>query len=255
VSAKSGTSNKCQAPNDAGKLVPCNNPALGWLGSTGCYYKADPTFAAPAWDVAVQHPAGQAGAYYVETCTPQNFSTDAGVVWIPSAAAGGPPLPTPAALSQQAIKQLSFPSLSINASPSPNSDQLVGLPTWLWLDEGGWHPITATAAVPGESVTATATPASVTWNLGDGSTVICQGPGTPYSAAAPDEASPTCGHTYSTSSAGQPNGEFLVTATVSWSVTWVGGGQAGAVPALNATTSRSLRVADVESLNTASKGG
>ena len=161
-------------------------------------------------------------------------------------------LPNPALLAQQAVKQLSLPSLSINASPSTDSDQLVGLPTWLWLAEGSWHPITATAAVPGESVTATATPTSVTWNLGDGNTIECLGPGTPYTSTdSPDVPSPTCGYTYTRSSAGQPNNAFNVTATVSWSVDWAGGGQAGTVPALNDTTTTTLRVADVESLNTA----
>ena len=115
----------------------------------------------------------------------------------------------------------------------------------------GWHPITATAAVPGESVTATATPTSVTWNLGDGNTIVCQGPGTPYAATdSPGEASPTCGHTYTIHPHGQPNNAFTVTATVSWAVDWAGGGQAGTVPALNDTTTTPLRVADVESLNT-----
>jgi hypothetical protein len=255
VTAITAGSNKCQGPNDDGKLVPCDSSTFGWLGSTGCYYKVDQTFVAPAWDIAVQHPAGQSGAYYVVTCAPQNSRTGGGIVWLPSGTAGAAPtLPTPALLAEEAIKELTFPSLSINASPSTDGDQLVGLPTWLWLEQGGWHPLTATAAVPGESVTATATPTSVTWNLGDGSTIVCQGPGTPYASAdSPDESSPTCGHTYVTSSAGQPQDAFTVRATVSWSVAWAGGGQAGTVPALNDTTTSALRVADVESLNTVSK--
>jgi hypothetical protein len=81
--------------------------------------------------------------------------------------------------------------------------------------------------------------------------MVCQGPGTPYTLAdASDASSPTCGYTYRTSSAGQPNDTFAVTATVSWSVTWTGGGQNGAVPALENTASTALRVAEVESLNT-----
>lgn len=165
-----------------------------------------------------------------------------------------PVVPVPAVLAQQAVSQLAIPKLSISASPSTAADQLVGLPTWLWLDEGDWHPITATAAVPGESVTATATPISVTWSLGDGTTIVCQGPGTPYTAAdAPNAPSPTCGHTYATSSAGQPNNAFVVTATVSWTVAWAGGGQTGTVPTLNNAATTALRVADVEALNTANK--
>jgi hypothetical protein len=43
-------------------------------------------------------------------------------------------------------------------------EELMFLPTWLWL-AGGWAPTSATATVPGFSVTATATPTSVTWSM------------------------------------------------------------------------------------------
>ena len=251
-----GANSECQAPNDRGKLVPCNDPTFGWLGSTGCYYKADPTFAPPPGDIADQHPAGQPGAYYLVTCSAQNLSTGGGgILWLSSGTAGvDPVVPVPAVLAQQAVNQLAIPDLSISASPSTGADQLVGLPTWLWLEEGDWHSIAATAAVPGESVTATATPISVTWSLGDGTTIVCQGPGTRYTAADPPNApSPTCGHTYTTSSAGRPDNAFTVTATVSWTVAWAGGGQTGTVPDLNNTATTALRVADVEALNTANK--
>jgi hypothetical protein len=256
ISATTAGANTCEAPNDIGTLVPCDSPAFGWLGSTGCYYKADPTFVPPPWDTALQHPVGQAGSYYDVTCTTQNFNTGGGIVWLPSGAGVvAPVLPAPAVLAQQAVQRLLFPGLTIEASPSTASDQLVGLPSWLWLDQSKWHPITATAAVPGESVTATATPMSTIWDLGDGDSITCQGPGTPYVATTPpDKPSPTCGYTYSTSSAGQPESAFVVTTTVLWSVDWVGGGQTGTVPTMSSTTTTELRVADVESLNTSNKG-
>jgi hypothetical protein len=37
-------------------------------------------------------------------------------------------------------------------------------------------------------------------------------------------ASPDCGHTCTTSSAGQPGGAFTATATITWDVTWHGAG-------------------------------
>jgi hypothetical protein len=253
VSATTGGSDQCQDPNNLGQTVPCNSPDFGWLGSDGCYYKADPTFQPPPSDTVDQPPAGETGGYYLVTCVGQGQSTNGGIVWIPSGTvAVAPVLPSPAILAQQAVSQLTLPSPRIDASPSTGADQLVGLPTWLWLSKAGWQASTATAAVPGESVMATATPTSVTWNFGDGTRLVCHGPGTPYTASeSPDEPSPTCGHTYATSSAGQPNSAFTVTATVSWSVTWAGGGQAGTVPALQNTAATDLRVADVQSLNTA----
>ena len=253
VTATTAGSNQCEAPNNLGATVPCSDPTFGWLGSDGCYYKADPTFQPPASDTADQPPAGQTGGYYLVTCAGRGQSTNGGIVWLPGGAVGAAPaIPSPAVLGQQAVSQLTLTSPQIVASPATGADQLVGLPTWLWLGQAGWQATTATAAVPGESVTATATPNSVSWSFGDGATSICRGPGTPYTAAqSPDKPSPTCGHTYTHSSAGQPDSAFTVTATVSWSVTWTGGGQNGTVPDLQNTASTALRVADLQSLNTA----
>jgi len=93
-------------------------------------------------------------------------------------------------------------------------------------------------------VTATATPVSVTWHPGDGSTVTCQGAGAPYTSADnPAAASPDCGHTYTRSSAGQPGGAFQVTATITWDITWQGAGGAGGVLAPLFTTAVAADIA------------
>jgi hypothetical protein len=196
-----------------------------------------------------QH-AGEAGAWYLVSCTSSSFSgTAGGIVWVLAGSAA--PLPAPEVLAQQAVNQLSLPGPQVVTSPPPERMQLVNVPTWLWLDQDAWAPMSATASVPGESVTATATPTSVTWVLGDGSTVECSGPGTPYRAGSdPAAASPDCGHTYVRSSAGEPGGVFVVSATVSWGVSWAGGGQSGTLPALTTTSSVQLRVGESQAINT-----
>jgi hypothetical protein len=70
---------------------------------------------------------------------------------------------------------LGLPSPVIRSSPAQAALQLTNLPTWLWINPAEWVPESQTATVPGESATATATPVSVTWHPGDGSTVTCQG--------------------------------------------------------------------------------
>jgi hypothetical protein len=147
-------------------------------------------------------------------------------------------------VAQQAESRLALPALAIRMSPV--GAQLIRLPTWLWLDSGVWAARSAAAAVPGVSVTATATPTRVMWSTGDGATVTCTGPGTPWQVGDnPAAASPTGGHTYLQGSAGAPGGVFTVTATVSWSVGWVGGGQTGVLPASTTTTAAPVRVAQV----------
>lgn len=174
----------------------------------------------------------------------------------PPPAAGtvaAPAPPTPAELAQRAVSQLHLPNPVIATSPA--DDQVVNVPTWLWLASTSWSPVSASASVPGMTVTATAVPQSVTWSMGNGDAVTCQGPGTPYVPGSdPKSASPDCGYTYARSSFGQPGEQFTVTATVVWTVSWTGGGQAGVVPGLNTTAQTGLRVTEIQALVVEARG-
>ncbi len=99
-------------------------------------------------------------------------------------------------------------------------------------------------------MTAVARPTSVVWTMGDGSSVTCRGPGTPYgSRTIPKNPSPDCGHTYKVSSAGQPDSAFAVSATVHWTVTWAGAGQTGVFLDMMTTSTADFRVAESQALN------
>ncbi|WP_285491131.1 hypothetical protein [Amycolatopsis taiwanensis] len=169
-------------------------------------------------------------------------------MWIPDdQQPGATQLPSPAELAAMARKQLRLPTPTIAANPT--GDQLVNLPTWLWLSSG-WGPVSATASVPGASVTAVARPTSVSWSMGDGDTVTCTGAGTPFRPGTdPTAPSPDCGHTYRTSSANQPGQAFPVTATVHWTVAWSGAGQGGTFPDMTTTSTATFRVAESQALN------
>lgn len=189
------------------------------------------------------------GAWYVWQCS--EGVTDGlyrPPVWIPDGQQPEPTLlPSPAELAQLARKQLRLPAPTIAANPA--GDQLVNLPTWMWLRDG-FRPVSATASVPGVSVTATAAPTSVVWSMGDGSTVTCIGAGTPYTAGTdPKASSPDCGHVYRRSSASQAGQAFPVTATVHWTVTWSGAGQGGTFPNMTTTGTADFRVAESQALN------
>lgn len=194
-------------------------------------------------------PPGQPGAWYVYQCSRPGFrdALSHPPVWIPDGQPGAGP--SPAELAQLARNQLHllFPRIETN----PAGDQLVNLPTWLWLDRASWRDVSATASVPGVSVTAVARPTSVSWSLGDGSSVTCSGPGTPFSSGAdPKSSSPDCGYTYHRSSASQANQAFPVTATVHWTITWSGAGQGGTFPDMTTTTAARFRVAESQALGT-----
>ncbi len=101
---------------------------------------------------------------------------------------GGTPVPLPvvaAQLGAQAAANLRLPKLGIVTSPPVAARQLVSVPTWMWVTTASWSSQSATAAVPGFSVTAVATPQVARWGMGDGVAVTCRGPGTPWRGRGP----------------------------------------------------------------------
>ncbi len=196
--------------------------------------------------------AQQGGAWYVYRCTSAGFRDGLyrAPIWLPDGAApAGAALPSPQELAEQARSQLRLPTPRIEANPV--GDKLVSLPTWLWLARGGWGTQQATAAVPGVSVTAVATPKSVSWSTGDGDTVNCSAPGTPFAPGGDaSAASPDCGHTYRRSSATAPAQLFPVRATVYWTITWSGAGASGTFPDLTTSSAAAFRVAEIQALGT-----
>jgi hypothetical protein len=189
-------------------------------------------------------------------CVPGGCTITAQTVGCPVGAVGPPGgrrPPPPGVLAQLAVRYLRLPDPVIRSSPAPNAVQLTRLPTWLWVTPAVWQPRSKTAHVPGESVTATATPVSASWRMGDGTTVTCHGPGTAYTSRDnPASKSPDCGYTYTRSSAGQPHAAYHVTATITWDITWTGpGGAGGALPPLFTATAAAMRVAESQAVNTA----
>jgi hypothetical protein len=132
---------------------------------------------------------------------------------------------------------------------NPPGEQLVGVATWLWVD-GPWTPASATAQVAGVSATVTATPVSVVWSPGDGTTVTCDGPGTPYDPTrSPADQRSSCTHAYGRSSAALPGGAYALTATVTYEVTWSSStGAGGSLGSLTRATTVPVVVEEAQAL-------
>lgn len=128
----------------------------------------------------------------------------------------------PAAVAAAARDSLELPEPVIATSPGAERPVLVRVPVWLWLEEESWQAHSATAEVPEGSVSVTASPSRAEWSMGDGATVLCEGPGVAYDPAVhdPASASPECGHTYTRASAERPGGAFALEVEVVWSVAW-----------------------------------
>ncbi|GHH57645.1 ATP/GTP-binding protein [Streptomyces candidus] len=193
-------------------------------GKPVCTYtrvEPQPPAGSPLWG---GHQPGDKGAVFIAEC---DDTQTARPVWIADGAAPAPGVPAidPETVAHQAIDQTRLDGPKV-ASPRAGRPYLLGLPVWMWVEpsESTYGPTTATATAGGVTVSATATVTSVAWSMGDGSTVTCAGPGTPYYPARGTSPSPDCGHRYTKLARplGQP---YRGTATSTWTVAWqvVGG--------------------------------
>lgn len=239
----------CHEPGSPA-AVPCYDSIFGWWSNAdGCYYHpVDPPPPAtdPVWS---GHYPG--GTVYQATCLGVS-GAGGGWVWRPTAPPGfGGRAATAAGLADQAIARLNLSGPDIGFAPNAGRIGLVGLPVWMWTRVSAltWGPATTSAAVPGLSVTATARATKIVWSMGDGESVTCRGPGTPYSQSAQQASSPTCGYVYRTSSAGEPDNAFRVVATTTWEISWAGGGMSGQLTQTR-SSSLSVRIGELQVLVT-----
>lgn len=153
-----------------------------------------------------------------------------------------------ATLAQFAAADLRLPAPTIGMSP--DGDHVTQLPSWLWIDRGQWSARDRTATAGPVSATVTATPVRVDWDMGNGDTVTCDGPGRVYErrfAGRPEATD--CRYTYRHSSATRAGAPFTVVATVVWDVSWTGSdGAGGALGELTSTATRPVVVGEVQAL-------
>jgi hypothetical protein len=226
------------APNGAG------TPARSGRSPTQpvrCTYLAEPELE-PAMRAIGGFGGAPPGAHlYSITCG----LVSAGFVWLDPAAVPRNSAPSARGLAERAARRLPLTRPVIGLSPGRGVPQLVRVPTWLWIDPSSWRPRSATAAVPGLTATATATPISVAWSTGDGTTLTCDGPGTRYAtqSADPAAASPDCGHTYTRAQ------QAVITATVTWRVSWTSQIASGVLPPLHTTSSLGVQVVQAQTAN------
>lgn len=226
---------EAEAPGQAGSRSGNSAGEGGTKGKEGavtkpvhCTYQPaspQPPAGSPDWE---GHRPGD-GAVYEQTCQYLDSTlTVVRMVWLanpPQAAVD------PAALAQRAIDKMQLAGPDI-ASPRSGGEYIVGVPMWMWVDQSPttYGPNSASATAGGVTVAATAKVSKIVWKMGDGSIVTCHGPGRKYSAVYGRQESPSCGHTYTATSASQPSGVYTVTATSTWTVDWQvagGGGESG----------------------------
>ncbi|MFD7096402.1 ATP/GTP-binding protein [Streptomyces xanthophaeus] len=196
--------------------------AEGDSGPTCIYSRLDPQ--PPPENAAWQghQYTGEKGAVYGVNCPGRQ---GAYMVWIADGQAPAAPRIDPEVLARQAADSMLLAGPDI-ASPRTAGTYVVGMPMWMWVQQSPatFGPNSASATAGGVTVTATATVTSIAWAMGDGTTITCAGPGTPYDPALGKTPSPDCGHLYKNSSSVKSGGRYAGTATATWTVRWEAGG-------------------------------
>ena len=143
--------------------------------------------------------------------------------------------------------KLTAPTPGIGPSPSVNKWDMaaVGYPVWLW-GEGRTDPGPVSDSVGGLFVSLDAKVSKIEFTMGDGTTMTCLGAGKRWGSwVTPGAKSPSCGHVYTKPSL--PKGDYTVTATTTWSVSWNVTGQTGVIPFVQ-SASTTLRVGELQAL-------
>ncbi|MFB7356132.1 ATP/GTP-binding protein [Streptomyces gardneri] len=162
------------------------------------------------------HDPAEGGAVYERTCGPLTTFVYGGP--------GGPPAAAvdPAVLAREALDKMLLSPPAIGITPKPGGKGVVGMPVYLWTERGPetYGPNIASASAGGVTVTATAKVSRIVWSMGDGKSVTCTTPGTPYRAEYGKRPSPVCGHRYIAPSSTTGTGKYHVTATSTWTIGW-----------------------------------
>jgi hypothetical protein len=233
-----------------GREVPCSDPLFGtWSNANQCYIRlADPQPppSSPFWQG--RYPEG---AIY-DCVDPSSGPYSNGArFWLPDGADVGM---TPEQAAEAVVRRMDLRAADIGIVPEdrPGSIGAVGAPVYMWTARGPatFEPQTLTASAAGITISATARVDRIVWSMGDGATVTCRTPGTPYEDRYGFNPSPDCGHRYTRTSAGQPGNAYPITATSFWVVDWTGpGGSAGQIT-LDLTSRTSIQVGELQALVT-----
>jgi hypothetical protein len=125
----------------------------------------------------------------------------------------------PGEIARDLVRRAPFEYADAHAAPGPDYHTYVNYKNWLWIPSEQWHDVGVSLTVGGATVSLQATPTRVDWDMGDGQTVSCAGPGRKWRDGMSEDAPTDCSHTYA--SLKNPDGDtWPVSARISYAVTW-----------------------------------
>jgi hypothetical protein len=195
--------------------VPCSTDLGTWWPGHQCYAEpSDAPAGSPAWQ---GHTDGSLWACSSCVQAANANSCQVNIVWLPSGQEPGPP--DPGQLAAVAAGELPLAAAQVHTAPQAPDHTYIGIENWLWVPQAQWTTLSRTVTAGGTSVTVSATPSQVRWDMGP-ATKTCYAPGTVWRVGMTDAAQTNCGYTYSATSDSEPHGRFSVSATIRYQVDW-----------------------------------
>ena len=142
-----------------------------------------------------------------------------------------------AAIADHAEDLIELPVPNVN--PPVDGSGYVNLGMWLAVEEASYAPITASAGP--FWMTVTPTPASTTFEFGNGDSETCEVFGVPI-ADLDTVAEGPCGYTYGEA------GTYPITATTTWLLPYTSSGGAGALAPMDRTTTFDYTVREIQTV-------
>lgn len=163
---------------------------------------------------------------------------------------------TPKILAELAYNEIRVPSTKVTLAPAKATK--VNLPTWAWLDDAEFKPVSVTASIPVLNISATTTAEPVSLKIDPGTSDaetypasgVCEikngSIGEQYTKGKSDE-TPPCGVKYLRSSG---SGSYSLKATITWKISWTGtGGAGGDLPDGTFGATQDVVVQEIQAVN------
>jgi hypothetical protein len=98
---------------------------------------------------------------------------------------------------QEAFDRIDARLPQLALTPGVDGVHITGLASWLAVDPAGWERIEGSVDAGGISVTAWLDPMETIWEVGDGASLVCEGPGSVYDPqVALAQQDDSCSHTF-----------------------------------------------------------
>lgn len=174
---------------DGDKQVPCNDEYGGiWDAGHRCYafqVQPEPQAGSPLWE---GHDPSEGSVWSCD----YTVTIPANSWFVPN---GADPLVDPAVLAQQALGRMKLEEAKARIAPGPDFHTYVHIDNWLWVPQGQWHNLQETVKAGPTSVTVTAEPIRVDWDMGT-DVISCYDAGRAWEKGMSDAAKTSCSFAY-----------------------------------------------------------